>query len=193
MTIDASAQAFLSSKIIQELLSPTCISCPLETRDHPNDIGWSLAVSTAALSTASIRYPIEPAANWLSRVQRRINYSLQPSGREQENHGQWLTPETAAAANAFFQLVSDVLPGEPHIYSSSSGDELIAEFKAPHGVMNAVISPKVFVALAVLEDGEPVPSRLEWTAAEPSAVRGALRKITQQLRDGEHGRTTMGT
>jgi hypothetical protein len=108
-----------------------------------------------------------------------------PPGQEHENEGQWLTSDIASAATAFFQLASDVLPSEPHIYSSATGD-LVAEFRAPRGVMNAVISQTQFIALAVV-DGDPEETKIELTAESPSTVRDALKAITARLRDREHG------
>ena len=66
--------------------------------------------------------PVPVAAAWLSDVTRRIRDSIVPEERRSENQGQWLNREIAISAITFFELTSDVLPGEPHIYSALSGD-----------------------------------------------------------------------
>ena len=144
-----------------------------------------LADQVPRISAADIVGPSVSPAAWLQIVERRITKSVLPAGRDYENEGQWLSQETASAATAFFQLTSDVLPGEPHIYSSLRGD-LVAEFQAPHGVLNAVISTKAFIGLAVI-DGVPEASKIDWTTTVDKSVRETLRQLTQRLCDGEHG------
>jgi hypothetical protein len=134
---------------------------------------------------AQVAGPLPVAAPWLPDVSRRIRDSVVPDGHQFENDGQWLTPEIAIAATAFFQLTSDVLPSEPHIYSSLGGD-LVAEFSGPHGVMNAVISPTRFIALAVVDD-EPIEKRIDWNSVKVDTLRKNLQEITLMLRDGEYG------
>jgi hypothetical protein len=138
---------------------------------------------------STILGPVPIPADWLSTVSRRIKDSVIPDGREFENEGQWLTSEMAVAATDFFRLTSDVLPGEPHIYSARSGS-LVAEFNGNHGVMNAVISAKSFVALVVV-DGNPIEKRIDSWPARVATLREELEAITTMLRDGEHGQKTM--
>lgn len=134
---------------------------------------------------AQVAGPVPVAAFWLPDVSRRIRDSVVPDGRQSENEGQWLAPEIAVAATAFFQLTSDVLPSEPHIYSSLGGD-LVAEFTGPHGVMNAVISPTRFVALVVVGN-KPAEKRINWNSIKVDTLRKELQEITLMLRDGEYG------
>ena len=129
--------------------------------------------------------PIPIAAAWLPDVSRRIKDSVVPEGRQFENEGQWLSSGIAISATAFFQLTSDVLPGEPHIYSSLGGD-LVAEFSGTHGVMSAVISPTRLVALVVVDD-RPIEKNIDWSSIRADALRKELREITLMLRDGEYG------
>jgi hypothetical protein len=134
---------------------------------------------------AQVAGPIPVAAPWLPDVFRRIRDSVVPDGRQFDNEGQWLTSEIAIAATAFFQLTSDVLPGEPHIYSSLRGD-LVAEFGGPHGVMNAVISPTRFIALVVVGD-KATEKRIDWNSIKADTLRKELQEITLMLCDGEYG------
>jgi hypothetical protein len=177
------AEAILSSHIVQEVRLPTPFGRAATGIDVPTDA--PLPAQVARVPTAEVVGPSVSPAGWLQIVERRISNSLQPAGRDYENQGQWLSAETASAATAFFQLTSDVLPGEPHIYSSLVGD-LVAEFKAPHGVLNAVISTKAFTALAII-DGSPEETRIEWNAVSSRSVRSTLRSLTAKLCDGEHG------
>jgi len=153
---------------------------------HDDPISLRLA-SLLTIPSAVVIGPRPAPTVWLQNIERRIRNSVVPVGKEHENDGRWLSSEMATAATAFFQLASDVLPGEPHIYSSLSG-ELIAESKTRHGVMNAVISPRTFVALPVIDGDPQETTRIEWTAANPARLRDTLKQISEKLRNGEHGR-----
>lgn len=177
------AEAIISSQIVQEVRLPTPFGQAATQIGIPTDP--PLVGLVAQVPAAEVLGPAASPAAWLQIVERRIQNSLQPVGRDHENEGQWLTAETASAATAFFQLASDVLPGEPHIYSSRGGD-LVAEFKAAHGEMSAIISTKAFTALAVV-DGTPEQTRIEWNEVSRRSVRATLKALTEKLRDGEHG------
>lgn len=126
-----------------------------------------------------------PAA-WLPGVERRISQSIVPAGNEQDNDGRWLSRETASAARAFFQSLSDVLPGEPYVYSSRGG-ELVAEFKAKHGTMTSVVSKDFVVTLASVYGQEPVTLRLMFGGSGFAAMRKDLQPITDMLETGISG------
>jgi hypothetical protein len=164
---------------------------------------WGRAATTSALvqrapsstSFARITGPLEfeaqaigPApivAPWLSDVSRRIKDSIVPEGCQCENEGQWLSPSIALAATAFFQLTSDVLPSEPHIYSSLSGD-LVAEFAGPRGILNAVISPRRIIALVVTGDST-IEKNIDWNSISANTLRRELGEITLMLCDEKYG------
>jgi len=181
--ICSTAEEALSSSIVFEARLPTQWG---QAAAQPN-----VPLDSLTIPSADVIGPRPAPAAWLQAVERRIRNSVLPLGREHENDGRWLRSEIATAATAFFEMVSDVLPGEPHIYSSLSGD-LIAEFTGPRGVMNAVISSKLFLALAVVDDEAPEETKIDLAAANPTTIRDTLRAITERLRDREHGRE-MGT
>ena len=126
--------------------------------------------------------PNRLAADWLGAVQDRIHQSIVPRGKE--NDGRWLSEEIAAAGSVFFELTSDILPGEPYLYSSKRGD-LVAEFETEHGVMTGIITQEVAVLFAVV-DGIPVEGKLALDAPRDSA-RQELRKFTGMLHKQQHG------
>jgi hypothetical protein len=92
-------------------------------------------------------------AIWLATVQDRIRRSIIPHG--QENDGRYLDKEIVSAAVTFFEQTSDLLPSEPHIYSSNRGD-LVADFRAVDGSMTGIISKDFAVLLRSLTE---MPSR----------------------------------
>jgi hypothetical protein len=144
-------------------------------------IAWTIS------TPSEIRGPSTGPASWLATVERRIRNSVLPEGKENENDGRWLTYDIANIATAFFQVASDVLPGEPYIYSSRAG-ELVAEFKAEHGTMTSIISKNLLISLAVIDD-EPIETRIELATISPSTVRKELSSIMTMLRTGKNGST----
>lgn len=125
-------------------------------------------------------------ATWFRTVQRRIQRSISPPGRNMDNDRRWLTQDIADAANRFFRAASDVLPGEPHIYSSLKGD-LVAEFVGAHGTMTNIVSQTVVIVFAVV-DGIPVEKWLEPTRNGIDTSRQELNRLTIMLRTGRHGK-----
>lgn len=127
--------------------------------------------------------PIPSPAPWLGAVHRRLRESMVPSGKELDNDGRWLSKEAAFAANAFFSSLSDVLPGEPYVYSSNDGD-VVAEFKAPYGRMTSVVSSNGVVTLATLRNDEPIVRNLRFGDHGYGAMRNELRSLTAMLVTG---------
>jgi hypothetical protein len=123
--------------------------------------------------------PLEPS--WLENIQRYIDESVIPDTCRAENDGRWLNQEIAIAARDFFQKTAELLPGEPFIYSSKSGD-LVAEFKDKHGTMTTIVS-STFVLLFAVIDGVPVERRI----VEPGDWREDVQLLTGQLRTGQNG------
>lgn len=73
--------------------------------------------------------PVLHAANaWLSVIEERIRASIRPDKNEGEESTEWLNSHAAAEAISFFRSVADLLPTEPHISATRSGD-LVAEFE----------------------------------------------------------------
>jgi len=124
------------------------------------------------------------SATWFNAVQRRIQTSTAPLGRKITNDQRWLSQDIADAASAFFKTTSDVLPSEPHIYSSLKGD-LVAEFSGTHGTMTNIVSETFVIVFAVV-DGTPVEKRLPLGRSETDALRQELQRLTKMLRTGQH-------
>jgi hypothetical protein len=125
------------------------------------------------------------SATWFNAVQRRIQKSTAPLGRKIDNDRRWLSQDIADAASTFFKTTSDVLPSEPHIYSSLKGD-LVAEFSGAHGTMTNIVSETSVIVFAVV-DGVPVEKRLALGRSETDALRQELQRLTKMLRTGQHG------
>jgi hypothetical protein len=87
--------------------------------------------------------------SWLPIVESRIRGSVFPDGYEHEPSTEWLSERAANAAISFFRNGADLLPTEPHIYGTKSGD-LVAEFETANGSMTSVVSDKQTILFAVL-------------------------------------------
>ena len=133
----------------------------------------------------AIQGPSPIMASWVGRVQGRIDNSTLPQGRDADNDGRWLKPKIAAAANAFFRVASDVLPGEPFIYSSLDGD-LVAEFRGMHGTMTGILS-EAFIVLYTVVDGTPVANEISLIDQKAADLRPVLQHLTHWLRTGQNG------
>ena len=124
-------------------------------------------------------------AAWYNAVHRRIHTSILPPGQVEEGDGRWLNRDIAWAAIQLFKDASDVLPGEPFVYSSRKGD-LVAEFSAPHGTLTGIVSSAVLALFAVV-DGTPIEKRLDLKHTKPEVLRHELQQITRTLNTGRHG------
>jgi hypothetical protein len=102
-----------------------------------------------------------------------------PPGKENENDGRWLDRDVAFAALGFFRQASEMLPVEPHIYRSNSGD-LVAEFTSAHGMLTGVVTSDSFLAVATI-DGKPQQFVLNLTNGFDGEVRRQLRQLSESL------------
>ena len=143
--------------------------------------------------TTPPRFEIEPYTpyltapnNWLPIVESRIRGSVLPNEYECEPSTEWLSEGAANAAIAFFRNGPDLLPTEPHIYGTKSGD-LVAEFEAANGSMTSVVSDKQTILFAVLTgDREPIQTIIRRGS---NRFRDELRSITRKLAAGSsHGK-----
>jgi hypothetical protein len=124
------------------------------------------------------------AAAWLSAIEQRIHGSRTLNGGEPENNGRWLQGDIADAGVEFFQSTSDLLPGEPYIYSSRMGD-LVAEFETPHGTLTSIVSKKFVLIFAVI-DGNSIEKKAPLSATGLGELRLELKKLTELLRTGRY-------
>ena len=102
----------------------------------PN-INWQINELIGKFQIASYTPHLNAAVGWLPVVGSRIRNSLAPVGTEPSE--EWLDNSSANAALQFFNTTADLLPGEPYIYATHSGD-LVAEFEAETANLTAVIS-----------------------------------------------------
>src|ERR1700730_2758375 len=133
-------------------------------------------------------YPLYLTApnSWLPIVETRIRGSVLPDEYEREPSTEWLSEGAANAAIAFFRNGADLLPTEPHIYGTKSGD-LVAEFETANGSMTSVVSDKQTILFAVLTgDDEPIQTIIR---RDSNRFRDELRSITTKLAAGSsHGK-----
>jgi hypothetical protein len=162
---------------------PTSVIGVPRHRPQPSIFARQLSDTKQERDVREIR-PIP--ATWFSTVQRRIQRSIVPPGRNIDDDRRWLTQDVADAASKFFRATSDVLPGEPHIYSSLRGD-LVAEFAGAHGTMTNIVSQSLVVVFAVI-DGAPAEKRLEPGRNEIDTFRQELNRLTIMLQTGRHGK-----
>jgi hypothetical protein len=148
--------------------------------------GTATSVGTQTNSTGAMETgPSVLAANWLANVQRRVRDSIIPDDKSQVQSGQWLTRDVANSAILFFQMASDVLPGEPYIYSSNGAD-LIAEFKSKFGVMTSVVSGPVITVYATV-NGVQGEKHIDLRTASPKSLQDELNPLMIWLSSGKDG------
>ena len=112
--------------------------------------------------------PVLTAANaWLATVEARIRSSIRPDESEESN--EWLNRYAADAAISFFRNVADLLPTEPHIAATRSGD-LVAEFETPACSMTSVVSGSETILFGVRKSGR-------------SPIQTVIRRGSNELRD----------
>jgi hypothetical protein len=112
--------------------------------------------------------PVLTAANaWLATVEARIRSSIRPD--ESEESTEWLNRYAADAAISFFRNAADLLPTEPHIAATQSGD-LVAEFETPACSMTTVVSGSETILFGVCK-------------ADQSPIHTVIRRGSNQLRD----------
>jgi hypothetical protein len=136
------------------------------------------------LSAGKLAGPLPVPADWLATVERRIRNSIVPTEHAGENDGRWLRYEVANAAIQFFRQASSLLPGEPFIYSSTSGD-LVAEFKSTYGLMTSVVTADKVLAVAMVH-GHPEHVSVNLSNANDSDLRRELMPMADLLRKGQH-------
>lgn len=123
--------------------------------------------------------------SWLPRLEDRIRESILPDEYEGEPSPEWLRPESALAAIAFFRNGVDLLPTEPHIYANRSGN-LVAEFETEKGNMTSVVTDKETILFVVLASDPSEPNQFLIRRGS-NQFRDELRSITENLDLGSHG------
>lgn len=122
---------------------------------------------------AGVRVPSPKRPAWFSTMITEIQSSV--SHAYQANDGRWLTQSVADAATDFFGTTADLLPGQPHIYSSIDGD-LVAEFRTPKGTLTGIISP-TFTLLFAVVDGVTSERKIVETRRTREEVRNFIKPL----------------
>jgi hypothetical protein len=117
--------------------------------------------------------------SWLPLVESRIRGSVLPDEYESKPSTEWLSEGAANAAIAFFRDGADLLPAEPHIYGTKSGD-LVAEFETANGRITGVVSGEQTILFAVLTTNPHKPIQTIIRRGS-NRFRDELRSITTKL------------
>lgn len=149
-------------------------------------LGFMFSPGITGLSDGRVQGPQPTPARWLADVERRIRDSIVPENHIDDNDGRWINLDVANSAIQFFRQASELLPGEPFIYSSGSGD-LVAEFKARFGMMTSVVMTDKFLAMVVM-DGQSEPITVKLGSATESELKRELKPLTDFLTTGHHAR-----
>lgn len=156
------------------------------TGDSGNTSGlhkeWSLRLNFRLTVPEALQSATLLPATWLATVQDRIRRSIIPHA--QENDGRYLDKEIVSTAVTFFEQTSDLLPSEPHIYSSNRGD-LVAEFRGVDGSMTGIIS-KDFAVLFAVANGDAIQETMTLGKSR-RATRNDLQLFTEKVRARLHG------
>jgi hypothetical protein len=109
------------------------------------------------------------ANGWLAIVEERIRASIRPDEEDGGESTEWLNRYAADAAINFFRNVADLLPAEPHIAATRSGD-LVAEFETATCSLTSVVSDRETILFGVRK-------------AERSPVHAVIRRGSNRLRE----------
>jgi hypothetical protein len=105
---------------------------------------------------------------WLGNVIERLCRSTSNDESEVASR-EYLSPETARAAQFFFERLGYLFPGEPYVYATKEGD-LACEFRGVAAKATAIISPKFLVVHADTGDASAYLSFRDWRSAESQAA-----------------------
>ncbi|CAN7342532.1 hypothetical protein [Bosea sp. LjRoot237] len=158
-------------------------------------IKWSNLMDASQTEAASVWVgAYSPQLNypnaWLSAVEARIRDSILPDGHSEEYLGEWLSPDAARAALAFFEAGADMLPSEPHIYGTSDGD-LVAEFEGPEGRITSIVSRDETTLFGVSEHKPDRPIQTVIPRGS-NQYREHLRSFTKKMAARQHGEVVAG-
>lgn len=127
------------------------------------------------------------SAPWLGILEERIKNSIRDQGASLEEEEALLEKPVAEQAIRFFQATSDILPGEPYIYSSDRGD-LIAEHRSPLGHLTNIIGESFLLTFAVV-DGKPIQKTFDIAQCDFQEARRELSKLSKRIRVDSYGKT----
>jgi len=127
--------------------------------------------------------PVLTTANaWLATLEARIRASIRPDDLEEST--EWLNRYAADAAISFFRNVADLLPTEPHIAATRSGD-LVAEFETSASSMTTVVSGAETILFGVRSaDQSPIHAVIRRGS---NRLRDEVKTFARELRSESHG------
>jgi hypothetical protein len=117
--------------------------------------------------------PAYPVAQWFDAVQQRIVASVPPAGYTLENDGTWIDQEIATTAVFFLGQIADAFATEPYLYSSPSGNSLVAEFSESGKKMTFDIFPEHVTAYS-MKEGQVIGTKYslrDWSLERLNALR----------------------
>jgi hypothetical protein len=132
-----------------------------------------------------LRAPPHPAAQWLSAVERRLQDSVGVAEFESLRDGRSLSINIVTRGKVFFQMTSDLLPGEPYVYSSLRGD-LVADFRKQGATLTYIVAPESLTALLAM-DGNITRELIDLESSNQGEVRKQVQILTKRFRSGENG------
>lgn len=125
-------------------------------------------------------------SSWLAQVESRIRDSVVPQSGEEQPSCEWLAQDAAYAAIAFFRQGADLLPTEPHIYGTESGD-LVAEFETSHATITSIVSDTKTILFGYLLAAPEEPFQAV-IAKGSNHYREDLKSFTKKLSSRSHGK-----
>lgn len=143
------------------------------------------------VSTGAMGGPSQVGSAWLAVVERRIRDSIAADADKRPHDVRWLTEEVAGSALRFFRLTSDLLPSEPYIYGTDSGD-LVAEFKSKHGALTSIVSGNMLLNYVVVDGMVQHEDPINLATVNAGALQEKLRPIMWLLIKGKNG-SAMGS
>ena len=116
---------------------------------------------------------------WLPKIESAIRDSVPHQYYEDENEGQWLDADSAYNALQFLQNSADLLPGEPVIYGTPTGD-FVAEFENETAKLTSVVSATqtLLVGVCVRNPMAPVEHVIPRGS---NRLRDEVREFTREL------------
>jgi len=129
---------------------------------------------------------LENPSAWLTILETRIRDSILPSEYDEEPSTEWLSEEVGYAAIAFLRGGADILPAEPHIYGTQSGD-LVAEFETKDGQLTTIVSSEGTILFAAMAEVGTSPIQAHIPRGSNHA-RADLEAFIAQFYAGGHGK-----
>jgi len=158
-------------------LAPRNIAIFSSAPEPPKKQAGLVFLSDRKVEEISLPKPIP--AKWFSRAERQIRNSVRLQGEKDAGEFETVTSGVAISAIQFFQEVSDILPTEPYLYTSTEGD-LVAEFRGRQGSLTAIVGERKLWLFSIQDGGV---TKEHWTMSRlnQGAIRASLKKLAGTL------------